>query len=198
MGTDSGRYALSLLPVETPDFETMNKVIELYVKNVNPTKISKELGVRRVDVLSYIDQWRASAAGSDVMQGRVEELITAMDQHYSILIQKAYEIIEEVDRPLDEDEKRKETMTRSQMLSQKKGALDLIAKLEKERIDIFQKSGLTEVDHLGDQIAQMEEEKAVINEILHEELCERCKPRVMSRIVSMMRRAKEAVVVVSE
>lgn len=186
---------MSLLPVERPDFETMNQVIDLYWKNVNPTKIAKDLGLRRVDVLKYIEEWRASAVGSEVMQGRVEELISSMDKHYSILIQKAYEIIDEVDAPVTD---RKETMTRSQMLSQKKGALDLIAKLEKERIDIYQKSGLTEIDHLGDQIAQMEEEKAQINDILHDELCDKCKPRVMSRLISMMRGKRDTVVVVSE
>src|SRR5690349_7770841 len=110
---------MSLMPIESPRFEEMNDVVELYIKNVNPTKIAKQLGLRRVDVLNHIEEWRKSAVGTEVMKDRVEELITSMDTHYSMLIQKAYEIIEEVDRPLDEDEKRKETLTRSQMLSQK-------------------------------------------------------------------------------
>jgi len=122
-----------------------------------------------------------------------------MDEHYSLLIRKAYEIIEEVDRPLDDEEKRKETMTRSQMLSQKKGALDLIAKLEKDRIDILQKSGLLEIDALGDELAEMEEQKQVILEILEYDLCETCKPKVMSKIAKMLSdKAGDSVVIVSE
>ena len=179
---------MSLMPVETPRYDEMRDVVELYVQNVNPTKIAKQLGLRRVDVLNHIDEWKQSAAGMEVMKERVETLIGSMDEHYSLLIRKAYEIIEEVDRPLDEDEKRKETMTRSQMLSQKKGALDLIAKLEKDRIDILQKSGLMEIDHLGDELAEMEEQKAAILGIFEEEgvLCDHCKPKVLGRLAKVM------------
>jgi hypothetical protein len=135
----------------------------------------------------------------DVMKQRVETLIASMDEHYSLLIQKAYEIVEEVDRPLDDEEKKKETMTRSQMLSQKKGALDLIAKLEKDRIDILQKSGLLEIDALGDELAEMEEQKQIILDILEYDLCEECKPKVMAKIAKMLSdKAGNSVVVVSE
>lgn len=179
---------MSLMPVEAPRFEEMQSVVELYVQNINPTQIAKQLGLRRVDVLRHIEEWKNSAAGMEVMKDRVETLIATMDEHYSTLIRKAYEIIEEVDRPLDDDEKRKETMTRSQMLSQKKGALDLIAKLEKDRIDILQKSGLMEMDHLGDELAEMEEQKAAILSIFEEEgvLCPSCKPRVLGRLAGVL------------
>lgn len=174
---------MSLMPFETPRYEEMRDVVELYVKNVNPTKIAKQLGIRRVDVLNHIEDWKRSAAGSDVMKDRVEELLATFDEHYSQLIHKAYEIIDEVDELKKSD---KETMTRSQMLSQKKGALDLIAKLEKDRIDILQKSGLLEIDHLGDELAQMEEEKQLILNILAHDLCDHCKPTVMSKIAHML------------
>ena len=179
---------MSLMPQETPRFDEMRDVVELYVQNVNPTKIAKQLVLRRVDVLKHIDEWKESAAGMEVMKERVETLIGTMDEHYSLLIRKAYEIVEEVDRPLDEEEKKKETMTRSQMLSQKKGALDLIAKLEKDRIDILQKSGLMEIDTLGDELAEMEEQKATILGVFEEEgmLCNHCKPRIMNRLASLL------------
>lgn len=188
---------MSLLPVEQPRFEEMQQVVELYVQNVNPTEIARRLGIRRVDVLNHVDEWKISASGMDVMKGRVETLIASMDEHYSALIRKAYEIVDEVDRPLSDDEKRKETMTRSQMLSQKKGALDLIAKLEKDRIDILQKSGLLEMDSLGEELAEMEEQKQIILGILQDDLCEHCKPKVMSKIGQMLSdNAKGSVVVV--
>ena len=187
---------MSLMPVEQPRYEEMNQVVELYIKNVNPTKIAKNLGIRRVDVLNHIDEWKRSAVGSDAMQNRVEELIASMDEHYSLLIQKAYEIVEEVDE-IDRSSD-KETMTRSQMLSQKKGALDLIAKLEKDRIDVLQKSGLLEMDHLGDELAAMEEQKQLIMDIIKEELCEHCKPKVLGRLASAMGGGGPTVVVVQQ
>jgi hypothetical protein len=162
----------------------MRDVVELFVQNVNPTQIAKRLGLRRVDVLDHIEEWKRSASGMDVMKDRVEELIASMDEHYTLLIRKAYEIVEEVDS-IDRDNA-KETMTRSQMLSQKKGALDLIAKLEKDRLDILQKSGLLEMDHLGDELAKMEEEKQVILDILSHDLCGHCKPVVMAKIAKML------------
>lgn len=177
---------MSLMPVETPRYDEMRDVVELYVQNVNPTQISKKLGLRRVDVLNHIAEWKESAAGMEVMKERVETLIATMDEHYSTLIRKAYEIVEEVDS-IDRSSE-KETMTRSQMLSQKKGALDLIAKLEKDRIDILQKSGLMEIDHLGDELAEMEEQKAAILSIFEEEgmLCPSCKPRVLGRLAGVL------------
>lgn len=173
------------MPVETPRYDEMRDVVELYVQNVNPTQIAKKLGLRRVDVLKHIEEWKESAAGMEVMKERVETLIGSMDEHYSLLIRKAYEIVEEVDKLAQSD---KETMTRSQMLSQKKGALDLIAKLEKDRIDILQKSGLMEIDHLGDELAEMEEQKAAILSVFEDDeiLCNHCKPKVMGRLAAAM------------
>lgn len=181
---------MSLLPVETPRYDEMQKVVELFVQNVKPTQIAKELNLRRSDVLDHIDDWKSSAAGMEFMKERVETLLAGMDEHYSLLIRKAYEIIDEVDKVYEDgdDSKRKETMTRSQMLSQKKGALDLIAKLEKDRIDILQKSGMLEMDHLGDELAEMEEQKAAILSIFEEEgmLCNHCKPKVLGRLAKVM------------
>lgn len=182
---------MSLILDEQPRYEEMQKVVELYVKNVNPTKIANELGIRRVDVLAHIKEWKDSAVGLSVMKERVEELITSMDEHYGMLIRKAYEIIDEVDELRSSD---KETMTRSQMLSQKKGALDLIAKLEKDRIDILQKSGLLEAADLGDELAEMEEQKALLMQILDEELCQHCRPKILGRLAN----ANKTMVVVSD
>jgi len=180
---------MSLMPVEQPRFEEMRDVVELYIKNVNPTKIAKQLGIRRVDVLSHIEDWKKSSVGSEVMKDRVEELIASMDEHYSMLITKAYEIVDEVDTLRNSD---KETMTRSQMLSQKKGALDLIAKLEKDRIDVLQKSGLLDAADVGDQLVQMQEEYQHVMDLLSEHLCDDCHTKILGALA----RENDAVVVV--
>lgn len=178
------------MPVEQPHFEEMNQVVELYIQNVNPTKIAKEVGIRRVDVLKYIDEWKASAVGNEAMKDRVEELISSMDKHYSMLIQKAYEIIDEVDSLKNSD---KETMTRSQMLSQKKGALDLIAKLEKDRIDVLQKSGLLEAADVGAELVALQDEMDRVLDLMDEHLCKVCRPKIMGEL-----RGENTVVVISD
>jgi hypothetical protein len=191
------------MPIDSPRQEEANRVLELFVQRVNPTKIARELGIRRVDVLAYIDEWRQSKVGSEVLRERAEELISSMDDHYDTLIRKAYEIIEEVDMVYEDDEsfdkasKKWGTMSRAQMLGQKKGALDLIAKLEKDRIDMLSKFGLGEMDALGDELVKMEEEKQLILGILSEDLCSKCKPVVMAKIAHMLNGTPVEVVVVN-
>lgn len=184
---------MTLMPVneEALRFEEMHEVVTLYVQNINPTKIASKMGIRRVDVLNHIEEWKKSAVGMDIMKDRVEELIASMDEHYSLLIQKAYEIIEEVDR---ESELEKSTMTRAQMLSQKLGALKAISDFESKRIDVLQKSGLLEAADMGDELAEMETEMNRWMDIMEEELCSVCKPRVMGRLV----KPNDSVVVVVE
>jgi hypothetical protein len=181
-------------------FAEMQKVIELYVQNINPTKIANSVGIRRVDVLSHIEAWRATAVGSDIMKERVEELIASMDQHYSLLIQKAYEIIDEVDDEAAlEGTGRKSTMTRAQMLSQKLGALKAIADFESKRIDVLQKSGLLEAADLGDELAAIEEKMEKVFDILDEFLCGNCRPVILGRLKPLIsgEPAENVVVVVS-
>ena len=177
---------MSLMPVvdDTARYQEMYEVVKKFVKNENPAQIARDLGLRRVDVLKHIEEWKTSVVHSDMMKDRVDELIGVMDEHFGILIQKAYEVIAEVDRPLDEDEKRKETMTRSQMLSQKMNAIKTIADLESKRIDILQKSGLLEAADLGDELVEMEEKVSKLEQILHEELCDKCKPKILRRIAT--------------
>lgn len=189
---------MSLLPTsnaEVERFTEMSEVVEAYlIDKKNPTQIARESGLRRVDVLKHIEDWKVSAVGSDLMKERVEELIATLDQHYNKLIQKTYEIIEEVD---SEAKLEKSTMTRAQMLSQKLGALKAIADFEAKRIDVLQKSGLLEAADLGDELAEMEEKTSKIMDILEDDLCGNCKPKIMGRLHSLMMDGKNTVVVVS-
>jgi hypothetical protein len=194
-----------MLPVEDLRFEEANKVLELYVQKVNPTKIARDLGIKRTEVLAYIEEWKESKIAKDYLRDRTEELVGGMDDHYDTLIRKAYEIVDEVDAvyDMDDDEEEKHskrwgTMSRAQMLSQKKGALDLIAKLEKDRIDMLSKLGLGEMDALGDELVRMEEEKQIILDILANDLCPKCHPVVMAKIGQMLGGNQNTVVVVQQ
>lgn len=180
---------MSLLPEELPRYEEMGEVVKLHVQNVGPYAIAKKLGIRKVDVDHHIEEWRKSAVGNELMKDRVEELIASMDQHYSQLITKAYEIIDEVDVTYedDDDDKAKrrngrQTMTRSQMLSQKLGAIKTIADLESKRIDVLQKSGLLEAADIGDQLAELEEQKQELFDILDKQLCPVCRPKILGQL----------------
>ena len=169
----------SLMLADEPRYEEMQKVVELYVQNVNPTEIARRTGIRRADVILHIEEYRKSAVNLEVMKDRVEELILSMDNHYSQLIQKAYEVIEEVDNKNSDG---KETMTRSQMLSQKMNAIKTIADLEQKRIDMLQKSGLLEAADVGDQLVEMEQQYNELIELLENELCDKCLPHIINKL----------------
>lgn len=182
---------MSLIPANQPRYEEMNEVMKLFVQGRKPFQIAKELGIRKIDVDSHIEEWRKSSVGQDLWKDRVDELISSMDEHYGMLIQKAYEIIEEVDQLVGEEEESavkrgRHTMTRSQMLSQKLGAIKAIADLEAKRIDILQKSGLLEAADMGEALVEMEENKRMLLTILEEELCPSCRVKVMTRIAEHM------------
>lgn len=182
---------MSLLPVEQPHYEEMNEVIRLHVQNVGPYAIAKQLNIRKVDVDRHLEEWRKSVVGMDYMKDRVEELIASMDQHYSTLIRKAYEIIDEVDALNDDEDDEKssrrngrQTMTRSQMLSQKLGALKAIADFEAKRIDVLQKSGLLEAADVGDALVDMEMKYEEVMGLLEEHLCETCNTKILGALAA--------------
>lgn len=157
----------------------MNEVVLQYIKNIKPMQIARNLGIKRTEVDRYIEDWKNSAVGMDIMRDRVEELIAATDEHYSVLITKAYEVIAEVDTP---DDNRKETMTRSQMLSQKMSAIKTIADLEAKRIDLMQKSGMLEAADNGDLLADMELQLENVMNILEEHLCPTCNQTILTAL----------------
>lgn len=183
---------MSLDLIEQPRYEEMQKVVELYVQNKNATEIAKLTGLKRKDVVFHIEEYRKSAVNLDIMKERVEELISSMDLHFSQLITKAYEVIDEVDLP--QDDNKKQTMTRSQMLSQKMSAIKTIADLEQRRIDVLQKSGLLEAADIGDQLVEMEDKYNELLDLLDEYLCDSCRGHIIGRLVQ----ENETVVIVSE
>lgn len=169
--------------VQGKRYEQQYDVVTRYAANLSPTQIARELKIPRKQVMEHIEEWRSSAIGMEVLRDRMEELLATMDNHYTQLIRKGHEVINYVD---EQAEGGHMTMTAAQMLGQKTAAIKLIATLEKDRIDMLQKTGMLEINNLGDEIAQLEEQKKVIIEILTDELCKMCKPAVMARLQMAM------------
>jgi hypothetical protein len=105
--------------------DEVNKVVGEYLKGSEPTKISKELSIPRQKVVAYLNEWKAMAADNAAIRARAKEALVVADTHYSKLIEKAYEVIDEA------------TMTAN--LNAKSGAIKLVMDLESRRIDMLQK-----------------------------------------------------------
>jgi len=134
--------------------DEVNKVVTEYLKGQDPTKISKELDIPRTRVVSLINEWKVMASANDAIRARAKEALAGADTHYSKLITKAYEVIDE------------SSLTNN--LSAKTQAIKLVMDIEKSRIEMLQKAGLLENKELAEEMVEIEKRQEVLVEILRE------------------------------
>ena len=134
--------------------DEVNKVVTEYLKGQDPTKISKELDIPRTRVVSLINEWKVMASANDAIRARAKEALAGADTHYTKLITKAYEVIDE------------SSMTNN--LSAKTQAIKLVMDIEKSRIEMLQKAGLLENKELAEEMIEIERRQEVLVEILRE------------------------------
>lgn len=165
--------------------DQVNRVVGEYLKGSDPTKISKELAIPRQKVVAYLDEWKLMAADNAAIRARAKEALVVADTHYSKLIEKAYEVIDEA--------------TTTANLSAKSGAIKLVMDLESRRIDMLQKAGLLENKELAEEMMQIEERQQVLINILKDIAAEH--PEVRDKIMRKLSSATkngETVTIVNE
>ena len=160
--------------------DQVNKVVEEYLKGNDPTQISKELALPRQKVVSYINEWKVMAADNAAIRARAKEALVGADTHYSKLIQKAYEVIDDA--------------TTSANLSAKTSAIKLVLDIEARRIDMLQKAGLLENKELAEEMIEIERKQEVLVGILRDIASEHPEVRdiIMQRLSAI---AKEGEVI---
>lgn len=134
--------------------DQVNKVVEKYLAGTNETQISKELAMPRQKVVAYINEWRAMAADNAAIRARAKEALVGADTHYTKLIQKAYEVIDDAGTTAN--------------LSAKTAAIKLVMDLEKTRIDMLQKAGLLENKELAEEMMEIEHKQELIVGLLRD------------------------------
>ena len=127
--------------------DEVNKVVSEYLKGQDPTKISKDLDMPRTRVVALINEWKVMASANEAIRARAKEALAGADTHYSKLITKAYEVIDEA------------SMTNN--LSAKTQAIKLVMDIEKSRIEMLQKAGLLENKELAEEMIEIESFKLV-------------------------------------
>lgn len=147
-------------------FDQMNRVVEEMLKGNNPTQIARELSIKRTEVLDHLDTWKNLVKGDNSIRERAKEALGAADQHYAMIINRAWETVEQADA--------------NDQLSIKAQALKLIADIEGKRIDMLQKAGLLENNELGDQLIETERKQEILMNILRDVTsnCDHCKFKV--------------------
>lgn len=160
--------------------DQVNKVVEKYLAGTPETQISKELDLPRQKVVSYINEWRAMAADNAAIRARAKEALVGADTHYSKLINKAYEVIDEA--------------TTTANLTAKTAGIKLVMDLERTRIDMLQKAGLLENKELAEEMLEIERKQEILVNILKDIASEypEIRDEIMRRLSSV---AKESEVI---
>lgn len=161
-------------------WENINKVAEEFLKgNTNPTEIAKVTGFKRVDVLDYLEEWRMVIRSDKQVQVRAREALVGADQHYSMLIKEAWDIVEEAKR--------------QGQLPQQTAALKLISDVQQKQIDMLQKAGMLDNNELAEKVIETEEKQQILVEVIRDVVsgCERCKPLVFGKLSKVTGQAEE-------
>lgn len=153
--------------------DQVNDVVSEYLKGSDPTQISKDLAIPRTRVVSYIDEWKRMASDNAVIRARAKEALAGADTHYSKLISKSYEVIDEA------------SMTNN--LSAKTAAIKLVMDIESKRIDMLQKAGLLENKELAEEMIEIEHRQEVLVAILKDIASEypQVRDEIMRRLSSI-------------
>lgn len=163
--------------------DEVNKVVEEYLKGNDPTRIAKELDMPRTRVVALLNEWKVMASANDAIRARAKEALAGADAHYSKLITKAYEVIEDA--------------TTTANLSAKTAAIKLVMDIESKRIDMLQKAGLLENKELAEEMLEIEHRQEILVGILKDIASEypQIRDEIMRRL-SLIAKDGEAVTIV--
>ena len=134
--------------------DEVNTVVSEYLKGNDPTKISKDLDIPRTRVVAHINEWKVMASANDAIRARAKDALAGMDAHYSKLITKAYEVIDEA--------------SLNNNLTAKTAAIKLVVDIEKARIEMLQKAGLLENKELAEEMLEIEKKQDILVNILRD------------------------------
>jgi hypothetical protein len=165
--------------------DQVNNVVEEYLKGNDPTQISKDLAIPRQRVVAYIDEWKVSASNNAAIRARAKEALSGADAHYSKLISRSYEVMDEA------------SMTNN--LSAKTAAIKLVMDIESKRIDMLQKAGLLENKELAEEMMEIENRQEVLISILRDIASEypQVRDEIMRRL-STISKENEVITVIAD
>lgn len=166
---------MSIVPVEGERFQTMEKAANLAMHGKSEFQIAKELGLRRVEVKSLLEDYRAALANDNQARDMARDHLNMMGKHYDNLIKKFYDLLDELN----------ELSFTHNVAGQKNAALKAIAELEAKRLDAFQKAGLLDSADLGDELIEMEEKHEILVNILQDDLCPDCRMKVAHKLTQV-------------
>ena len=159
-------------------FDQMNKVVAEFIKGNNVNHIAKQFDLKPIQVSNMLNAWRELMHGDTGIRERAREALGAADQHYSMVINEAWNTVEQANVQDD--------------LRTKAQALKLVADVEQKRIEMLQKAGVIEKNEMADQILETERKQEVLVGILRDvtSSCPNCKQEVARRLSEVTNRVE--------
>lgn len=151
-------------------FDSMNRVVEELLKGSSPKDIATNLSMSRALVLELIAEWKDIIHHDGNIHVRAREALSGADQHYAMIISRAWETVEQADA--------------NNQLNIKTQALKLVADTEQKRLDMLSKAGVLENSELSEQLLETERKQKLLVEILRDVTanCDKCKYEVARRL----------------
>lgn len=166
------------LELATEHLERVNEIVVEYLKGKEPTRIAKEMGLKRAEVTAAIEEWRIYASNNSTIRERARDALAGADVHFTSLIGHAYDVLDE--------------STIQGQSATKLNAIKLIKDIEAQRIELLQKAGLLDNKELAETMVEMEQKYEAMKKILNTVLCDECRGKVLKQLQEM---SKEPVVI---
>lgn len=159
-------------------FDQMNKVVSEFIKGSNVNDIAKQFSLKPVQVSNMLNAWREIMHSDNGIRERAKEALGAADQHYSMVINEAWNTVNQANAQDD--------------LRTKAQALKLVADVEQKRIDMLQKAGVIEKNEMADAIIETERKQEILVGILRDvtSSCSNCKQEVARRLSEVTNRVE--------
>jgi hypothetical protein len=148
--------------------DLLNKVGNLWLSGTkDPSKISKQLKITRVDAMDLIEEWKSVILSDKDVKERAKEALHEFDKSNDKIVAELWVIAEE-----SNDFKIRNT------------ALKSISDIQARHLELFQKAGLYDDSVLADELAANEEKFQIIAEILRDvtSRCPNCRLEVARRL----------------
>lgn len=133
-------------------FQIRDQVVEQMLRGNNPRKIAKDLNMKLKDVEFYIGDWQKFARENKYIQDRAKDALINTDKHYDMLVQQLWSVVEAADATDD--------------YKLKASTIKMLADVERQRIEMLQKSGLLENQQLAEQVLETERKQEILVGIL--------------------------------
>ena len=158
--------------------EKVNEIAIEYLSGKTYTEIAKLKGIKRSEVEAYVEEWKSLASNNRAIRQRAQDALAGADLHFTSLIAKAYEVMDEA------------SLTSN--LNAKTNSIKLILDIEARRIELLQKAGLLNNKELAESLVEMETKQEAFKQILQKVLCPSCKEKTLH---AMQEATREQVII---